>query len=85
MPATCTLSYSFTVSPELVAPDNTAIQFNSDTRTFTILTDNIDIAGTYTITVSAVGPDGNVTPFSFDWELEIIDPCVSARIEFDLN
>ena len=36
VPASCELSYLFTVSPELVAPDNTAIQFDSYTRTFTI-------------------------------------------------
>ena len=84
-PSYCILSYEFELIPELLAPDNTAIQMDSTTRTFTIQTDNLDIAGTYTITVSALTPGGVNSGVSFDMTLNIVDPCLSAALTIDIT
>ena len=73
VPSYCSsrVSYEFTISPALVSPDDTAVQMDSATRTLTTQTDNIGIAGVYTITVSALTPGGVNSGVSFDMSLNI--------------
>ena len=82
-PSYCILSYEFELTPALLAPDDTAIQMDSDTRTITIQTVNISIAGTYTITVIALTPGGFNSGVSFDMILNIVDPCLYATLTID--
>jgi len=46
-------------------------------------TDNIAIAGVYTITVSLLRPSGAPSTFSFSHTITIVNPCESATFTID--
>ena len=71
------------MTPALVAPDDTMVLFDVATRTYTIETANIAMAGVYSITVEALTYLGTSTGTIFSWTLTIIDPCVAATLTID--
>ena len=80
----CPFTYKSSITPVLVAPDNTAIDYDSVTRTFTTFTNNIAIADVYTVTVTLVRPSGTESPsFGFSFQITIVDPCISATLTID--
>ena len=84
-PAYCEISYETKITPALVAPDDSAITFDSLNNKFTISTSNIGIVGDYTIRVTAVTPpDESVdTDIGWDWVVQIKSPCIIATLSID--
>lgn len=80
----CPFTYKSSITPVLVAPDNTAIGYDPVARTFTTFTANIAIADVYTVTVTLVRPSGIESPtISFSFKITIVDPCISATLTID--
>ena len=79
----CPWTYQSSITPALVAPDNLAITYDATTMKHTTFTDNISIAGVYTITVSLLRPSGALSTFSFSHTITIVDPCVAATFTID--
>ena len=48
-----------------------------------IFTENISVAGVYTITVRLLRPSGAPSTFSFSHTITIVDPCVTAMFTID--
>ena len=59
-------------------PDASLITYNSVTREFTIVGSDLTWAGNYTVTVKAMDMDGAYTGTSFNFNVEVIDPCVAG-------
>ena len=57
-PAYCPITYSFVISPAITPA--IVVVFGSTTRIFTVLSNDLSLAGNYTIIVSAKSPTGTV-------------------------
>ena len=81
-PSYCPISYSFSILPTIA--DATVVVLNPTTRTFTIKSNDLSLAGTYTITVTALTPNGvAVTTPTLSFSLVLVDPCITAT--FTIN
>jgi len=80
--ARCPWTWSSSVSPLLLSPDDTAIVYAATARTHTVYTTNIAVAGIYTVTVRLVRPSLTPTAFSFSFKITIINPCLAATFSF---
>ena len=54
-PTYCPINYSFTNSPTITPAS--VVAFDQSTRTFTVQSNDLSLAGTYTITVTALSPN----------------------------
>ena len=76
----CPWTYVSSISPTLAAPDDTAIVYDPVNMSHTTYTENINISGTYSVTVTLVRPSGTLSTISFSYTITIVDPCETATI-----
>ena len=83
-PSYCPISYSSSSVPTIA--DTQVVVLNPASRTFTVKSNDLSLAGTYTITVTALSPNGVAltTPtLSFpklSFLLNLVDPCKTATL-----
>ena len=79
----CPWTYQTTIVPALVSPDDTTIVYDPVTQTHDIFTQNIALAGVYTLTMNLIRPSGAITAFSLSFDVTLVDPCIAATFTFD--
>ena len=77
-PSYCPITYSFSILPDIADP--TVVVFFPTTRTFTVKSDDLSLAGTYTITVTAVSPDHIDLSPVLSFSLNLVDPCIAVTL-----
>ena len=73
-PTYCPITYSSSVWPPISDP--TVVVFNAATRTFTVKSNDLSLAGTYTITVTALSPASLDLSPTLSFSLILVDPCI---------
>ena len=55
------------------------------TNLYEFFSSNLNMAGVYKITTTAVTPNGQISPLTFSFNVEFIDPCVQATLTISPN
>ena len=78
-PSYCPITiYSFGISPTITPAS--VVNFTPSTRTFTVQSNDLSLARTYTITVTALSPNGVDLSPTLSFSLILEDPCLSATL-----
>ena len=75
-PTYCPINYSFDISPTINPA--TVVVFNSSTRTFTVQSNDLSLARTYTITVTALTPNSVALTQTLSFSLDLVNPCLTV-------
>ena len=75
-PNYCPITYSFSISPTITP--TSVVVFNTSSRTFTVQSNDRNLAGTYTITITAYSPNNATLSPTLSFSLELVDPCLTA-------
>ena len=75
-PTHCPITYSFTNSPTITPAS--VVAFDQSTRTFTVQSNDLSLAGTYTITVTALSPNSVAISPTLSFSLVLVNPCLTA-------
>ena len=76
-PTYCPISYSFAISPT-ITPAN-VVAFDPTTRTFNVQSNDLSLAGTYIITVTALSPNSVAITPKLSFSLLLVDPCLTTN------
>ena len=77
------LSYSISVDPSPPPEDASAISIDPSAQTLTVYSENLAVAGVYTVSVITLTPTGAESDISFSFKLTVIDPCLEAQLTID--
>ena len=80
-PTYCPITYSFAISPTITPAS--VVTFNSSTGTFTVQSNDLSLAATYTIIVTAYSPAGATLTPTLSFSLNLLNPCLTAT--FTIN
>ena len=80
-PSYCTIQYSYSTS----LPNNasSAVAFDNVSRQFTVQSNDLTLADTYQVTVSALSPSGSLTGTSTTFDLLLVNPCLAVTFTID--
>ena len=85
MPSYCPYTLSYKITPDPTSIDPTAIVLTNVTNLYQFFSNNLNMAGVYKITTTAVTPNGQISPLTFSFNVEFIDPCVQASLTISPN
>ena len=77
----CPINYSFGISPSITPAS--VVAFDPAARTFTVQSNDLTLVGTYTITVTALSPNGLTLSPTLSFSLILVDPCLTAILTID--
>ena len=80
-PTFCQISYSFAISPTITPAS--VVAFDLTTRTITVQSNDLSLARTYTITVTALSPNNLVITPALSFSLVLVNPCLTATFTID--
>ena len=80
-PAYCPITYSFVISPAITP--SSVVAFAPATQTFTVQSNDLSLAGTYTITISVKSPALAVLSPTLSLQLDLVNPCLAATFTID--
>ena len=80
-PYYCPITYSFGISPSIT--DASVVVLN--TRTFTVKSNDLSLAGAYEITITALSPNGVASSAKLKVSLALVNPCLTSSFTITSN
>ena len=80
-PTYCPITYSFSISPTITP--TSVVVFNTSSRTFAVQSNDRNLAGTYTITITAYSPNNATLSPTLSFSLVLVNPCLTMT--FTIN
>ena len=80
-PTYCPVTYRFAISPTITAAS--VVVLDSSTRTFTVQSDDLGLAQTYTIIVTAYSPNNAALSSTLGFSLTLVNPYLTSFFTID--
>ena len=80
-PTYCPVTYRFAISPAITP--TSVVAFDSSTRTFTVQSNDLSLAQTYTIIVTAYSSNNATLSSTSGFSLTLANPCLISTFTID--
>ena len=80
-PNYCPVNYRFAISPTITT--TSVVAFDSSTRTFTVQSNDLSLAKTYTIIVTAYSPNNAALSSTLGFSLTLVNPYLTSFFTID--